>query len=98
MPFPVPRMRDLLTRGQHGEVGQAHVYADALTGSRARFRVERVDVECHEPPTGRVTGHGHRRRVNVGRVHVRQDQTTLSGALILARYSAPSFILKAARV
>src|SRR6476646_11774960 len=71
MPFPVPRMRDLLTRRQYGEVSQAHLYTDALTGGRTRFRVESVDVECHEPPTGRVTGHGHRRRVNVGRVQVR---------------------------
>jgi len=71
MPLPVPGVRDLLTRGQRGEMGQAHVYAGALARSRERHRVGRVDVECHEPAVGRVAGHGHRCRVNGGRVYVR---------------------------
>src|SRR5690348_16681868 len=70
MPLPVLRMWHLLTSGQYSEVGQAQVHADALINGRMWCRVRHVELECHKPSTGGVTGHGHRRRVDGSRVDV----------------------------
>jgi hypothetical protein len=69
VPLPVLGVRDLLANRQGDEMSQPHVYPDAPTCGRKKRRIGHVSVEGHEPASGRVPCHSHRRGIKADNVY-----------------------------